>query len=98
VAQRQSNSIAASVLANSDLVRHISTFFLPNIITADPSIQGSDAVRERIEARLSGSDQTEIVVVVPPAVVQAAPPTVQVPGYFQWCCIILYVYAMFSIT
>jgi ankyrin repeat protein len=53
--QRQSNSIAASVLANSDLVRHISTFFLPNIITADPDPDAPlppDEVRERVEAVL----------------------------------------------
>jgi hypothetical protein len=53
VAQRKSNRVAASVLANPDLVRNISEFLRrTDIITADPSVEVRDEVRERVEAVL----------------------------------------------
>jgi ankyrin repeat protein len=55
---QKSAQIASSVLANRDLARHISIFFLPNIITVDPDPDAPlppDEVRERVEAGLGGN-------------------------------------------
>jgi hypothetical protein len=53
--QSHSLRLASRVLANTDLIRVIASFLIPNIFTRDKSVQVPDAVRERVEAELAAA-------------------------------------------
>ena len=49
-------ALRLAVFGNVDLVRHIASFFIDEtIILADPTIERSDAVKQRVEATLAAA-------------------------------------------